>query len=348
MRKSVLLIPVAVAVAVLVAGCGGGSRASKLSSGDVAVVGDRHITQASLDEILTRAKKSYQRQGQKFPAQGTASYQTIRDQAVSLLVQQTEFEEKAASMGVTVTNAEVNKRLAFLKKQYYGGSQKKYLADIKTQGYTDAQVREEVIKPQLISEKVQKEILKDVKVSDAEVQKYYSSHLSSYTQPPTRTVRYILVGKSKATAQSVYKQLKNGTAKTWCTLAKKYAKDASGQNCGKATFSKGQTVKVFDTAAFSSPANKVVKPFYDPTQYKAWFVIEPLGAVKPKSVTPEKQVAPAIKQTLLSAKQKQAVADWSKTVTKSYCSGSKVRYQAGYSPNPDPCAATTTSATTTG
>jgi foldase protein PrsA len=233
MRKSVLLIPVAVAVAVLVAGCGGGSSASKLSSGDVAVVGDRHITQASLDEILTRAKKSYQRQGQKFPAQGTASYQTIRDQAVSLLVQQTEFEEKAASMGVSVTNAEVNKRLAFLKKQYYGGSQKKYLADIKTQGYTDAQVREEVIKPQLISEKVQKEILKDVKVSDADVQKYYTSHLSSYTQPPTRTVRYILVGKSKATAQSVYKQLKNGTAKTWCTLAKKYAKDASGRTAAR-------------------------------------------------------------------------------------------------------------------
>src|SRR5689334_16668301 len=211
MRKSLLLIPVAVAVAALVAGCGGGdSSSAKLSSDDVAVVGDQHISHASLDEIMARAKKSYERQGQKFPAQGTASYQTIRDQAVALLVQQTEFEEKAKSMGVTVTDAEVNQRLAFLKKQYYGGSEKKYLADIKKQGYTDAQVRDEVIKPQLISEKVQKQILKDVKVSDADVHQYYTSHLSAYTQPPTRSVRYILVGKNKALALSVYNQLKNG------------------------------------------------------------------------------------------------------------------------------------------
>ncbi len=347
MRKSPLLIPVVVAVAVLVAGCGGSSSA-KLGSEDVAVVGDQHISHANLDEIMARAKKSYERQGQKFPAQGTASYQTIRDQAVSLLVQQTEFEAKAAAMGIKVTDAEIAQRLAFLKKQYYGGSEQKYLADIKKQGYTDAQVRAEVIKPQLISEKVQKQILKDVKVSDAEVHQYYTSHLSAYTQPPTRSVRYILVGKSKPLAESVYKQLKNGTEQTWCKLAKKYAKDASGQNCGKATFSKGQTVKVFDTAAFSSPANKVVKPFYDPTQYKAWFVIEPLGAVKAKTVTPEKQVAPVIRQTLLSAKQKQAVNDWTNGVKKSYCSGTKVKYQPGYSPSPDPCASTTTNATTTG
>ena len=32
---------------------------------------------------------------------------------------------------------------------------------------------------------------------------------------------------------------------------------------------------------------------------------------------------------------------------KSYCKG-KVSYQVGYTPNPDPCAAPTTSATTTG
>jgi parvulin-like peptidyl-prolyl isomerase len=184
-------------------------------------------------------------------------------------------------------------------------------------------------------------------VSDADVQKYYNDNKAQYQQPESRDVRYILVGKSKATAQSVYQQLVKGGDKAWCTLAKKYSKDASGQNCGKATFSKGQTVAIFDKTAFSAPANKVVKPFYDPTQYKAWFVVEPLGPVKPKSTTPEKQVASQIRTTLLGTKQKAAVADFSSSLTKSYCHGSKIKYQVGYTPQQDACTATTTNNTTT-
>jgi len=155
-------------------------------------------------------------------------------------------------------------------------------------------------------------------------------------------VRYILVGKNKATAESVYRQLQAGSVKTWCTLAKKYAKDASGQNCGKATFSKGQAVKVFDNIAFTAPANKVHAPFYDPTQYKAWFVVEPLGPVKPKSATAEKQVSASINTQLLQQKKNQAMTDWASKLTKHYCGGSRVKYQPGYAPSPDPCTATNT------
>ncbi len=345
MRKSFVLIILAAGV---LAGCGGGGSSAKLSPDDVAVVGSTHITTADLATNLNRAKIGYKQQGQTFPKQGSDNYQTVRDSVVTLLVEQAELTEKASSMGITVTNADITARFDFLKKQYFGGSEKKLLAAAKKQGYDSAAaVRRDVIKPQLVSEKVQKQIVKDVKVSDADVDAYYKSNPSLYSQPESRDIRYILVGKSKATAQSVYRQLANGTDKTWCTLAKRYAKDSSGQNCGKATFSKGQTVPIFDTTAFTSPAGKVVKPFFDPTQYKAWFVIEPLGPVKPKSTTPEKQVAAQIRQTLLGNKQKQAISDFSKSLTKSYCSGSKIRYQVGYAPLQDPCTATTTNATTT-
>jgi hypothetical protein len=345
MRKSFVLIILA---AGLLAGCGSGGGGAKLSSGDVAVVGSQHISLTAMNNLLSRARIAYKQQGQAFPKQGTTNYQAVRDNVITLLVEQAELDQKAAAMGIKVTDAEIDARIAQVKKQYFAGSQKKYLAEIKKQGYTEAQVRTDVIRPQLISEKVQKQVIKDVKVSDAEVQKYYDDNKSSlYQQPESRDVRYILVGKSKATAQSVYQQLVKGGDKAWCTLAKKYAKDASGQNCGKATFSKGQTVAIFDTTAFSSPAHKVVKPFYDPTQYKAWFVMEPLGPVKPKSTTPEKQVASQIKSTLLTNKQKAAVTSFSSSLTKSYCHGSKIKYQVGYTPSRDDCTATTTNATTT-
>src|SRR3954452_1751027 len=328
MRKSFVLIILA---AGLLTACGGGGSA-KLSSGDVAVVGSQHISLTDVNNLLSRAKIAYKQQGQAFPKQGSTNYQAIRDNVVTLLVEQAELEQKAATMGIKVTEKDIDARVALVKKQYFGGSQKKYLAEIKKQGFTESQVRTDVIRPQLVSERVQKQIVKDVKVSNADVQKYYDNNKSLYQQPESRDLRYILVGKSKATAQSVYQQLVKGGDKAWCTLAKKYAKDASGQNCGKATFSKGQTVAIFDTTAFTAPANKVVKPFYDPTQYKSWFVIEPLGPVKPKSTTPEKQVASQTKSTLLANKQKAAVSSFSSSLTKSYCHGSKIRYQVGYTP----------------
>jgi hypothetical protein len=336
------------AVAALLAGCGGGGSA-KLGSGDVAVVGSTHISQGQFDRLMSEAKTSYASQKRAFPKQGTTDYETVKGQAVLLLVQQTERESKAKSMGINITDKNVSTRLTQIKKQYFGGSETKYKAQLKKQNLTDSQLRDD-IKSQLISEALFNKVTKDVKVSDKEVDTYYKAHSSLYSQPESRDVRYILVGKSKATAQSVYQQLLKGGDKAWCTLAKKYAKDSSGQNCGKATFTKGQTVAVFDTAAFATKANTIHPPFYDATQYKAWFVVEPLGPVKAKATTPEKQVAATIRQTLLQQDKNQKMSDWVAQITKDFCGGSKVKYAPGYNASPDPCAATTStnSTTTTG
>jgi parvulin-like peptidyl-prolyl isomerase len=339
MRNAKYSLPLLL-VAALLAGCGG-SSAAKLDNADIAVVGKQHVSQKSFDDLLARAKRSYQQQGQKFPKQGTTQYTTVKGQVVSLLVQQAEREQEAASMGIKVTDKQVDDRLAQIKKQYFGGNDKKYQAQLSKQGITDDAVRND-IRSQLVSEGIFNKVTKDVKVPKKEIHDYYVAHKAQYQQPETRDVRYILVGKDKATAQSVYRQLQAGNAKTWCTLAKKYAKDSSGQNCGKATFSKGQTVKVFDTIAFSAPADKVHAPFYDPTQYKAWFVVEPLGPVKPSSTTPEKQVSSSIEQQLLQQKKNQAMTDWASKLTKRYCGDSRVKYQPGYAPSPDPCTATNT------
>ena len=340
--KKTFLFPI-VLVAALLAGCGGGG--ASLKKDDVSVVGKVHVTKAQFDILLTQAKRSFQQQGRPFPKQGTAEYETVKSQAVTLLVQQAERESKADSMGIKISNADVDKRLAQIKKQYFQNKEARYQAQLKKQHLTDASVRND-IRSQLISEAVFNKVTSSVKVSDTDAHDYYTTHPQLYSQPQSRDVRYILV-KKKSDADSVYTQVKAGGDKAWCTLAKKYAKDASGQNCGKATFTKGQTVAAFDTIAFSQPTKVVHAPIYDPTQYKSWFVIEPLGTVKPRQSTPEKQVATSIKQQLLQTKKNQAMTDWVAETTKGFCSGSQIKYQVGYKPSPDPCAVTTT-ATTTG
>jgi parvulin-like peptidyl-prolyl isomerase len=309
-------------------------------------VGKVHVTKAQYDALISQAQRSFKQQGRTFPKQGTTEYETVKGQAITLLVQQAERESKADSMGLKVSNADVDKRLAQIKKQYFQNKEARYQAQLKKQHLTDEQVRND-IRSQLISEAVFNKVTGSVKVSDSEAHDYYKTHPQLYTQPQSRDVRYILV-KKKADADSVYAQVKAGGDKAWCTLAKKYAKDSSGQNCGKATFTKGQTVAAFDKIAFSQPTKVVHAPIYDPTQYKSWFVIEPLTPVKPRQSTPEKQVATSIKQQLLQTKKNQAMTDWVSSTTKSFCSGSQIKYQVGYKPSPDPCAVTTTNSTSTG
>jgi parvulin-like peptidyl-prolyl isomerase len=341
--KKLTLPLLLVLVAALLAGCGGSS--ASLKSNDVATVGKVHISKAAFAALLLQAKRSYASQTppKVFPTPGTADYETIKGQAVALLVQQAEREQKAASLGIKISDSDVQKRLDQIKKQYFGGSETKYQAQLKKQSLTDAQVREDV-RQQLISEALFAKVTKNTTVSDSAVHAYYLAHQSNYTQLASRDVQYILV-KSPTLAQSLYAQLKAGNATTWCTLAKKYSLDATSKAaCGKATFQQGQTVPEFDKALFSGVTKVVHAPVHS-ARY-GWFVIQPLSNVKPKSSTPEKQVAPAIRQTLLQTDKNQVMTDWVASLTKSFCSGSKIRYQVGFVPSPDPCASTTNATTT--
>jgi parvulin-like peptidyl-prolyl isomerase len=331
------LIPFAFVVA-LVAGCGGGGSAD-VSDDDVAVVGSDHIDKAQFDALMSQAQRSFKTQGRKFPKAGSSDYATIKNQAVTLLVQQAEREEKAKDMGVDLSDADVDKRLAQIKKQYFGGSEKKYKAQLKKQGLTDDQVRRD-IRAQLISEKIFKKVTGDVKVTDSQIHDYYIQHPQLYAQPQSRDVRHILV-KNKALADKLYGQLKSGG--DFAALAKKYSQDpGSKSQGGKLTVSKGQTVPPFDKVAFALKTNELSKPVK--TQY-GWHIIQALTTVKPRSTTPEKKVKESIRQQLVQQKKNEAMTTWVNGLTKDFCKGDKVKYQVGFKPNPDPCAqlnATTT------
>src|SRR5438067_12680941 len=156
------------ALAAVLAGCGGGGGGN-LRSGSVAKVSGQTITQKQFDDLLDQAKRSYKSQHKPFPAAGSTEYKQLKDQAVAYLVQRIEFQQEAQKLGIAISDKEITKRLKKMKKQYFGGKDSQYQAQIKKQGLTDAQVRDD-IRAQLGQEKIFKKVTGKVKVTNAETQ----------------------------------------------------------------------------------------------------------------------------------------------------------------------------------
>ena len=132
-------------------------------------------------------------------------------------------------------------------KQYFQGDRKKYEAQLKEQGFSEGQVRQD-IRGQIVSEKIFGKVTGDVKVTDKQVEEYYAKNKAQYSQPESREVRHILV-KTRAQANGLYDQLKGGA--DFAALAKKFSEDTGSKaNGGKLTISRGQTVAPFDQTAF--------------------------------------------------------------------------------------------------
>jgi parvulin-like peptidyl-prolyl isomerase len=323
-------------LALVAVGCGGDSE--EVPADAIAVVDGTDVEKSEFDALISQAKKSYSLQKREFPKAGSPEYNTLKNQAVQFLVQRTQFELQAEELGVEVTEKQVNDRLAQIKKQYFGGSDKKYQDQLKQQGLTEEQVKRD-IRAQLIQEGIFKQVTEDVKITDKEIQEYFNENKSQFGTPEQRDVRHILV-PTKKQADDLYAQLQDGA--NFAALAKKFSKDpASASQGGKLTIARGQTVPTFDQTAFLLAKNTVSRPVK--TQY-GYHIIEPLSEIKPAKTTPLNQVKDSIRQQLLQTRRNEAMTKWVEETKKDF--EEKTNYQVGFTP-PKASSTTTTGATTT-
>ena len=332
-RKLIPLLLLALATALSVAACGSEDDEKTVPAGSIALVGDQPIPKAELDRLLEQARSNYEAQNQDFPEAGTPEYENIKSTLVRSLVQQAQWEQAGAAMGLKVEEDEINSQLASLKDQYFKGDEDKYETELEKQGLTEEQLREQ-IQSKLLSDKIYAAVTKKATVTDAEIQAYYEENRAQYQQPEARQVRHILV-KTKALADEIYADLQGGA--DFAELAKKYSEDtASKADGGKFEAFKGKTVAPFDKFVFSAETGELSKPIK--TEF-GWHVIEVLGDVEEPSSQPLEKVRESIRTTLLQEKQNKALQDWVAETKRTY----QVVYAPGYAP-----AAPTTQGTTTG
>jgi parvulin-like peptidyl-prolyl isomerase len=324
MRHLRPLLILTAALALVAAGCGGSS--GNVPSDAVGVVNGQPISKSSLDQLLTQAKVTYKNQKRAFPKAGTPEYTALQTQAITFLVQRSEFAQEAKKLGIKVTDQQVEARLDQIKKQYFKSDPKKYQAQLAQQGLTDSQVRDD-LRAQLVSEAIFNKVAAKTKVTDKQISDYYAKNKSQYSQPQSRDVRHILV-KNRALALKLYAALRANKGATFAVLAKRYSQDPGSKNTGgKLTVSKGQTVPPFDLAAFTLPTRSISTPIK--TQY-GWHVIQPLSGIRPARTTPLKDVKASISQQLLQTQRNAAMTAWVSNVKKKY--DKKTRYQVGYGP----------------
>ena len=326
LRYSILLVPIA---ALGLTACGAGDSGD-VPSNAVAVIDqcDRPVTKNDFNQVIGQARAQYEREKQKFPEAGTQQYRGVQSQIIGYLVVREGYICEGEQMDLKVSDEEVDKRIGELVKQYYKGDRKKFEEELNKQGVSQEQLNKE-IQMQLFQKKIYDKVTADVKVSDAEISKYYRENKEQYTNAATRTVRHILV-KNRALADRLLAQLRGGA--NFAALAKKHSTDpGSKKQGGKLDLAQGQTVPAFDKVAFQLKKGQISEPVK--TQF-GWHIIRAENAVKAADTQTLAEVKDSIREILLQGKKTEEGQKWTEDFRKRLAESGAVHYQAGYKPPP--------------
>jgi parvulin-like peptidyl-prolyl isomerase len=323
-RRVIFLIGLAAIAATVLAACGSTSK-PQVPKGAVAIVGNEPVTQTQYNFYWEQEKLSYKKQKKAFPAVGSTAYQDLRDQIVTMLVQTAATEEEAAKMGVKVTDAQVESTLNQAIKTNYKGSKAKFEADLRKNHFTEQAVKDQ-IRANLIDQELYTAIIASVSVSQKDIENYYNAHKSSYHVDVSRTSSHILV-KTKAQADSIYKQLQQGA--NFAKLAKKYSTDTGSAKKGGdlGVQAKNSLVKPFADVLFKLKTGTYSKPVH--SQF-GWHIIEATGPIIAPHYQSLKSASSTISQTLSQTAQQNAVTNWIKQ--RDNYIADNASYAEGYAP----------------
>jgi foldase protein PrsA len=343
MKKKLLTVLslLAVAVAVVVSGCGSG-----VPSNSVAQVGGTPIKKTDFNHWLSIAAKqsvpagstaapavpdppdykgcvaALQKQpvakGQAKPsaaalkAQCVQQYNGLKTQVMQFLIQSQWLLQEADSRNLTAKPAAVQKQLDDQIKQSFP-KRADFNKFLKTSGMTmpDLLFR---VKVDVLTQQVRQKVVagKD-KVSDAAVTAYYNKNKSRFAQPERRDLLVVLT-KDKAKANAAKAAIQSGTA--WKDVAKKYSIDqASKAQGGKLPgVAKGQQEKSFDAAIFAAKKNQLQGPVKTQFGYYVFRVTKVTAAAQQS----EQQAHDTIVNLLRSQQEQNAINSFVKDYQKKY------------------------------
>jgi foldase protein PrsA len=167
-----------------------------------------------------------------------------REKLLDMLIDEKLQLDKAAELGITVTDDEVNSEIENAKK--YFDTEEKFNEFLKEQGI-DLEYFKESVKKELIISKLNDKLTEKVAVTDEEIKAYYDTHQDEFVSVKAS---HILL-ETQEEAEAMLKRVKAG--EDFAELAKQNSIDPSAkENSGDLDyFRHGDMVEPFENAAFA-------------------------------------------------------------------------------------------------
>jgi parvulin-like peptidyl-prolyl isomerase len=269
----------------------------------VAVVDGEEITQADFETAFTQT--SSQSGLQTPPAPGDEQYETIRDQALSAVLDTAWILGEGERRGVEVTDKEVQDTFTQLKDQNFQ-TEEEYQQFLQQSGLSQEDIDERV-RLQVISQKIQEQITSDTpEVSDDEARDFYEDNKSQFEQPESRDIR-LIANKDPAQVEQALTQLQtDNSPENWKRVAAEFSTDPTSKDKGGVR--SGITPETFEdpfnTEIFDAPQGEVVGPVETPVSTYAFQV----DKITPGGATSYDETADQIKQQLEQQAQQESFA----------------------------------------
>jgi hypothetical protein len=210
-----LLSILAVGTLLLGVGCGEG-----VPDNAVAKVGDELVTKAEFNKLMKQAKKQVTSSYGTFPEKGSSTYDRYVAQVVSYLVQNEVVAQGSKTLGVEVSDDDVDSYVEQMQSAYGGADT--FTSLLEQAGMTMDDFRDSA-RTSLLQAAVASEVVKDVKVTKADVRAYWREHAAKYRQRASKKGRTATFANTKKKIRT--KLLTAGKDKAWQEWLEKTSAD---------------------------------------------------------------------------------------------------------------------------
>ena len=233
---------------------------------------------------------------------------------VGLLIDRELLYQRAQQRGIAISHKWVERALAELKDKIDGAARMN--AYLKKIDLDEAQLRERISKGLIIRRLLHREVIRQIKVSEREMQAFYKKHPDFFIRRDEIRVRQIFIaadrsedassrGQALLRIQSIQNQLKQGA--NFTVLALEYSEDPSKARGGDLGYlERNQMIPAFADAAFALQPGQISDIVETPLGYHLIQLVDRI---------PSKQMAyrnarRKIERTLRRNKEEAAVADY--------------------------------------
>lgn len=287
----------------------------------VAKVGDEYITRQQLDSypgyIQNLAQLKAQNADIEKTDEGKTQIKELKTQVLDSMITNLVIMQQAKKLNIDANSKEitdqVNKQFDEIKKSF--NDDKKFADALKQAGYTEQGLKD-AIREKAVSDKVEEEVTKSVKITDDKAKEYYEMNKLNYTTKPDMIKLAHILVKTKEEADKVETRLKNG--EDFAKLAKELSTDTGSKDNGgvyEVPYVNSGMDETFMKAALGQKEGQISKPVQ--TQY-GYHVIKTIKKTE-YPYKPYESVKAEIITTLTSQEKESTfnkkVAEWKKATT---------------------------------